>query len=434
MYIVLTGDLVHSGKREEYEKVSLLLRKLSGFLKVIYPKIKIDYVFIPGNHDCNFTYDSQARKNSIKNLTYENLGDDNSVVDLCIDVQKDFWDFYHKWLTELPDSKIFYQKNDTETSICFNCINSSWMSSFKENPGSLFFPIKKISCREKADINITLVHHPLNWFNPVMDENNVIEMRNFVDNNSDIVLFAHEHEEDGYTKTDTKTHKETYYRYGCALFTRNNRNIVESGFKTFIINPETKTVKEQEYSWIEEQKIYSNIHSTDLQIETSDTCKKKIENNHDFLINLKSIKIPLSFQNNIKPNILAIYVYPDLDDISSKKKEKKNNIVYIDSKELLNSKSKLTILEGDSQSGKSTLIEILYLGWLEKGYYPLLLKGEDIKDIEIDSLLRRNYKQQYKGRTFEEYQQYDDKFKIIFIDDLYKSKLNNKGKKMLLIP
>ena len=111
IYIAITGDLVHSSTIEEYDKFSTFLSKIKSYLKVIYSEIQSKYIIIPGNHDCNFSYDSQLRRNTIKSIDYDSIGNDNSVFETCLVVQNNFWKFYHDINGNTPDSKIFYQIN-----------------------------------------------------------------------------------------------------------------------------------------------------------------------------------------------------------------------------------------------------------------------------------------------------------------------------------
>ena len=94
IYIVFTGDVVYSGSEEEYILASKFLNSIRSLLKTLYKdKVYEQIIFTPGNHDCNFNMDRQARKNAIKNMNYDYIGDDNSVIEQCLIVQEPFWNF-----------------------------------------------------------------------------------------------------------------------------------------------------------------------------------------------------------------------------------------------------------------------------------------------------------------------------------------------------
>ena len=140
LYIVVTGDIVDKGLPNGYPIAKEFLLKLKDRLITAKNDLKVRFIIVPGNHDCNFAYDNQLRKNIIKTVSYETLGEtDESVIDLCLSVQKDFWDF-NNGFNESFQNKLFYQiiDNEDNESICFNCFNTSWMSQKKEEI-NLFF-------------------------------------------------------------------------------------------------------------------------------------------------------------------------------------------------------------------------------------------------------------------------------------------------------
>lgn len=422
IFIVITGDLTQSSSQKEYEKFSELLLKLISYLKVIYKNIPIENIILPGNHDCDFNLDSQARRNLIQNIDYESIGNDESVIENCVSVQKNFWTFYQGITNELPLSKLFYQREDVigDSTIVFNCFNSSWMSSINEKPGSLFYPTKKLVDLRKGDLNISLVHHPLNWYNPNAKDNNVIEFREFIDNNSNVVLFAHEHVDNGYSKRNTSSREEVYYRFGSALFS-SDKKVNNSGFKSLVIDLISKELNEKQYEW--NSGIYESKKPSSIPLNYS---SKNIdfEIKLDFQQKLNSIKIPLIFENGLKPTLSEIYVFPDLEPISTKSKSFND---FVDSENLINLKQfKLCFLEGDNQCGKTALLNMLYLSLYKKKFYPLLLDGSDVCKPDIESILEKAFGNQYNDKTYEAYCQYENNSKVLLIDNIQDCHLNKK--------
>jgi len=200
-YLVISGDIVNHGKAKQYTKAKKIFQK-------ILKDCNIDKLIIaPGNHDCNFDYDDQIRRNSINNIDYNTLGDDGSVIEQAIKVQKDFWDFYSEF-NELPDNRLAYRIVDSVNgiNISFICINTSWMSSIEEKVGSLFFPTKIIgNVGGSADISISVFHHPVDWFSPNKTTNNRNEFQDYLDSISNIKLIGHEHENKSISRTDLDT-------------------------------------------------------------------------------------------------------------------------------------------------------------------------------------------------------------------------------------
>ena len=124
-YLVISGDIANNGKKEEYEKAQKFINKIQTYVS---KNLEIKIILVPGNHDCNFDLDSQVRKNSIQQIDYNMLGDDNSVLETCLSVQKDFWCFYSNF-NQIPEDKLSYQVIDDfdNKTICFHCHNTALM-------------------------------------------------------------------------------------------------------------------------------------------------------------------------------------------------------------------------------------------------------------------------------------------------------------------
>ena len=61
LFIAITGDIAFSGLSEEYEIASELLLFLKSSLTKYQPECPIDFIIIPGNHDCDFSNESTVR-------------------------------------------------------------------------------------------------------------------------------------------------------------------------------------------------------------------------------------------------------------------------------------------------------------------------------------------------------------------------------------
>ena len=109
---------------------------------------------------------------------------------------------------------------------------------------------------------------------------------------------------------------------------------------------------------------------------------------------------------------------------------------YVDSETLLGDTipERVIILEGESQSGKSSLLQMLYSSWYKDGVFSLLLRGKDIKHYNINDLCKCAYKQQYQNKisSYELFMQLDRNKRILIIDDFDKSLINAENKSKLL--
>lgn len=428
VYVVVSGDIANSGKSQEYELALTFFIKLLDLLRKRYSSTQFKFVFVPGNHDCNFDLDTHIRINTIKNVNYETIGNDDSVLQMCLKIQSDFWDFYSLINNDMPNNKIYYRIIDTisDKKLCFHCFNTAWMTQENEKPGTLFFPTKhfdELKSKNEFDLNIAVLHHPLNWFNPNTLENNKKEFQNLLDDISSLQIIGHEHENELRKTENLDTKNSQTICFSCDVL-QNHKDPTQSGFQTVFINLNTNEVRLRRYRWKDD--IYQQ-HSEN-EIILSEKTKRVVELNSLVIEKLNRINIPLNL-NDKQVKLSDIYVFPDLDTLNLKSEDIIDD--FIDSESLLdNSQFKNCIFKGDSQIGKSSLLYMLFLKFYDKGYYPIILDGKDINSDNIDRIVQKAFKSQYTEdpTAYEKYKQINNDLKVLLIDDLHTIKLNKNAR------
>uniref|UniRef100_UPI003216BB96 metallophosphoesterase n=1 Tax=uncultured Draconibacterium sp. TaxID=1573823 RepID=UPI003216BB96 len=430
IYFVITGDIIDKGIQSGYLQAKIFLSELKNKIKTTNDKLIVKFIIVPGNHDCNFNYDNQLRRNSLNSMGYDILGEDNSVIDLCLSVQKDFWEFY-KEFNDLPKNKLFYQIKDTwgGDSICFNCINTSWMSKQKEEI-NLFFPVKRFDNQEelvKGKINISLFHHPIFWFTPHGVQNNRKELQSFIEDTSSIILYGHEHEEEHKKSVELWSNRETLYFSG-KILQDSLKN--DSGFQLLLLDSSKKIGKLKQFNWKDD--IYISVATKDIHLNGDRSGTKRFKNNTEFLDELNSVKIPISIDNNPNLKLSDFYIFPDLERNEQNGSELDS---YYDSEKLISEKSFSTcIIEGENQSGKTSLLSMLYRKFVDDEKYPLLIDCKSFKTTDVDKVLKSAFQQQYISEAidFERYLQYKQSKKIILLDNLQGVSFNSKTIKRII--
>lgn len=419
LFIVISGDIANTGKLEEYKLANTFLSNIRLLISQELPALIVRYILVAGNHDCNFEYDTQLRRNSLRNMDYMTFGDDNSVKELCLSVQNDFWKFYSNF-NNPPSDQLFYTINETvqNTSICFTLLNTAWMSSKDEKAGSLFFPCKKyLSHLKKGKINICVWHHPVNWFNPSTEENNKKEFEEFISRLGNIHLFGHEHYQNGVNITDINT-QNTSTHFSGTIF-NDNGNSDNSGFSILLIEEKTNEVLFRKYDY--QNNEYVQIQERNINL-SSMSIKRKLAVKESFLNEINDLKIPLSFSAKKNVTLTDLYIYPDLDSAKLDTNKFDN---YLDSKKLI-SLEKNCLIDGESQIGKSSLLYTLFNQYYENNYSPLLIRGNDIKDLSVEKQLKKAFKEQYTNESsFETFMQLPKKEKILLIDDFGECHFNS---------
>jgi len=414
IYFVLSGDIAFSGKKVEYELAKAFFGRLKMLLEMHHTGVLVHFVIVPGNHDCNIDeYDSQIRINQLNNLNYKSLGSDNSVTDICLKVQDDFWDYY-KLYNPIPVNKLFYQVCDKvdDFNICFHCINTAWMSEKYEKPGNIFFPVKRFDSfnNEECYLNVGVWHHPYNWFTPNTAENNKKEYQHFTERIAAIHLLGHEHENEHYLNENISTGEKVNLISGKVFNLDNSPK--DSGFETIIVDLPTRMGQLKLFEW--ESDLYnSKVQRT---ISFIKEVSHQFENSVNFINELNEIKIPLVIGNRKQIQLSEIYVFPNMESMTSDINSLDN---YPDTVKLLENKYGSCVIAGEEQIGKTSLLNILYLKKRDQGCSPLLITGKEIKELDLNKILKKAFKKQYENTddAFERYLQLDTSKKILLIDD-----------------
>ncbi|MCX6581951.1 MAG: SUMF1/EgtB/PvdO family nonheme iron enzyme [Candidatus Aminicenantes bacterium] len=165
-FVVITGDIAFSGKKEEYDEA----REFLGQLKKELPK-GTEFLAVPGNHDVDRdTIDEffPLQENIIaKDLTDKFLENEQKVKG-CINVKfKAYREFIDRLHPGLYRDKEDYSwvKNYKEKNVSFLGLNSAWACEGDQDPLhiALGFPQAVGALDKSKDManKIVLFHHPL---------------------------------------------------------------------------------------------------------------------------------------------------------------------------------------------------------------------------------------------------------------------------------
>lgn len=421
IYIVFSGDIAFSGKENEYSLAYNFLNDLVSLLNNRYSNKVFNKIIVsPGNHDCDFDLNTQMRINVLDEMSYDKIGSDDSVVKSCLSVQDSFFNFEGKLnLNKDIETQLYtsYIDKINNKSIVFHCYNTAWMSSKNEKP-IIFYPVRNIkdNIYPLGDFNISVFHHGQNWLKTNTTPNNRIEFKEWIIETSDIILRGHEHELEAEKTRNVLSNDEVLDFSGVALYSNDNC-IVNSGFQTIVIDLENKYGELTSYSYNES--IY--IKDKNREFQFNETRKRNCKYNlkHDLLKKRDDIKLPL-FDDDKANRLRDIYVFPDLEKNFEYDKSNKTYDDYIDSEILLDAdKYRIVVLEGESQSGKSSLLNMLFLSYFEKGKYPIFIDGKLFTESKnVDSIIRKSFQKEYDNGDFDKFYQEDENSKVVLIDNL----------------
>jgi DNA repair exonuclease SbcCD nuclease subunit len=136
--VVVSGDIAFSGKLSEY---TVATECLQGLQKELVDKMKVGdirFVFVPGNHDCDFDRGSNARETVISAIRKGiSAPVDEGMVELCCNVQNEFFAFRNSFGTPAPtrtEGRMYweYSWEKGDTKVLFRCFNTAWLSQLPE--------------------------------------------------------------------------------------------------------------------------------------------------------------------------------------------------------------------------------------------------------------------------------------------------------------
>ena len=124
-----------------------------------------------------------------------------------------------------------------------------------------------------------------------------------------------------------------------------------------------------------------------------------------------------------------VFIYPDLEPV-----KEDDTIQYPNSEFVIDSiknNNKLNFfIEGEEQSGKTSLLFAYYKKLYEIGYNPIYLRGNNINHTDIKGLITKTLKEQYENNDINLFFQQEKR--VLLIDNLQKSVLNSKYIEILL--
>lgn len=433
LFIVVTGDVIDCGKVQNYQYAKNLFRDVEKSLIKENPLIsKAEFIIVPGNHDCNFDNVSPFRDLVLKSIVETGTVQKEEWMTAALSVQTDFQNFNSSMNSRTNGNKqcMSYEidyEYDEETSITFHCYNTALASTIDEQPQSLIIPTSSFINRKENtnSIVVSIFHHNTGWLSTRTHDNNRKMFEEHLAHHSDIVLCGHEHQSQHKIESCIDDNSSLVYIEGGAL-----QNNGKSSFSFLWIDTSELKYCVYDFKYDAESNIYSKHES---EIRDLHTNKIGISYNKTHEEYLNRIDLPLSHPN--KKNLLLedIFVYPSLTkrDIST---DLSLEPAYIDSSILsqIPHNSSTIVLEGDVQSGKTSLLKYITLQISKKGLFPIWTSGKDWKEVRlnvINDILRKKYKEQFDtaNDTFDKYSQQEKSKKAIIIDNIDNSPLNHIG-------
>ena len=433
-FIVIGGDIAFSGLASEYVVATQLLIALKNRIHADYPQASIEYLLVPGNHDCDFSEPTEMRDLALANLPRKNSLDfGGEIVNSCLSVQAPFFAFLAQLTgTSRADARRLYDErrfNIHGHTIEFHLYNTAWLSRREETPGTLFYPVSLASnshSPDPADVSIALLHHPLNWLEPT----NARNLGAYLARTCDVVLTGHEHVP-SQSRRSTDTGSEVSYVEGAVL--QASDDVATSGFHVIWLDIPARRQMTLTYSW-------SGTHYTARQkaawvklARNPLLAQDALENNEQWSDWLDDPGTKFTHPRRAKLRLSDLYIYPDLTRRSVDPVVKKNDR-RVDGRDLAEfiASTRTVVLTGPSDSGKTSLAKRLYVDLRQRcGSVPILILGRQLHKLKKDAFLKlfvQAFGEQYVPSQADRYKQLDFARRAIIIDDFEQARLTPKAR------
>ncbi|MGD9746634.1 MAG: metallophosphoesterase [Verrucomicrobiales bacterium] len=438
--LVTSGDVVYSGTRSQYKIATDLLSSLSAMLR---DKLRVEgvrFVFVPGNHDCDF-----STNQSVRNIVIDGIrsgkNPDDGMIQCCCEPQTQFFEFRDSFPQGAPDACFSplhweYVVETPNAKIQFRCFNTAWMSVLHEKQGGLHFPdsvLQSDQWTEKNDFVVSIFHHPYNWMPPASYR----RFRAAIEETSDLILTGHEHEPDHYQKYSF-TGEVNEYLEGAVL--QEHGHPERAGFHAVYVDLLAQKQRAVSFWW--ESDRFTPERHTKSWIAYK---RGSRSGRRDFILdeNFASwLDDPgATYQHPAKDHLslLDIYVFPNLKPFTVRDNKELVYSSLIEGRDLLKTigaKEKV-FLFGRHQAGKTTLAKILFQDLYNKNFTPVLLDGADLKSShlaieKLEALVEVRFQSQYTNPLLPAFQQLDRDKSVVIIDDFDHGHLNSRGRVRLL--
>lgn len=416
VFIIISGDIAYSGDADQYAAAKSFFNEILDAIKK-EKLVPVSFILTPGNHDCDFTLNNGTRKILVKSLEEADSPEiDDSIIDTCTAIQQSFFDFRDSLEGDAEDDKLWRSSQfEVEGKIIrFECLNVSWVSKIKEDPGRLYFPVDRYLKKSSptVDVRLVILHHPLNWFGQSMYR----PFRSFVRQLADIVITGHEHQGNVGIIQEADSDTSAFVE-GCVL--QGEQDLSNSSFNIVNLDLELGQFASNRYAWggsnyiASEQGSWSDYHDLPAKkanpLSILEAFKEILDDPGAYFKHPSRQSLTLS----------DIYVYPDLKRIGS---GDERNRTFISSQRLISPEVTAdgVLIEGEEKAGSTSLLYQLYLQYHARGFIPVLVRGKDLKratDSELDSLIRNTVATQYGKDQVAAFEQTSASQKLLLLDD-----------------
>lgn len=193
--ILVSGDIAQSGQQSQYLLAESFIEKIKASISS-QCQVPVTVLIAPGNHDCNFDGDQEARNVIAATASKKGPSVPPSYVELATAVQDEYGAFKKRISPAARRGDKLWETYEIEVAgkvIAFDALNASWVSTRHEQQGNLYYPYENYEVEARVDpapdLRVAILHHPFSWYS----QTNVQKFRSFMHGLEDFIFTGHEH-------------------------------------------------------------------------------------------------------------------------------------------------------------------------------------------------------------------------------------------------
>lgn len=414
IFVVYTGDITQSGEAEEFQMARTFLDALKNHLSKDFSG-QIEILVTPGNHDGTFKQSKSPRLHLVKSLRSSSGPQiDNDVIDVCTEPLAHYYQFEANLGTTGMSygDKLWkdYRYTFGEKILRFSAINPSWVATVPE--GDAVFPVERYSDiqEETANINILMMHHPLNWYAQTAYH----PLREMAKANYQMVMTGHEHTLNTNLVTDLQ-HRSSLFLEAGALDEDGH-----SAFGVILLDIDMETVAPETFTW--DGECYRPPKSFANWSNAQPIPKRRPKNGFHLTERakawLEALDASFSHPEREVIQLSDVFVSPDLIELEadSDDQDTVSASVFLQMKD----EHRRVLVYGDEQFGKTCLLKHLFSQFLCQGLKPLIFDAKDAIDNaeHFRRLVDRLVAEQYGDESVHKYAQVPFEEKVALVNNL----------------
>ncbi len=437
--VIISGDVAYSGSVKEYATALEFFGTLKGKLESLRKDAKVEFVCVPGNHDCALPEADLKLRDVLVRGAIPSMVDgkeDQSLLTQILRVQRPYKNF-RKRLT--PGKGVWDGVCETlfvehgEKKIQVNLYNTAILSRRDEQQGQLYVPLETLRTRvtlaKDAALCLSVFHHSYLW----IESNTATAFRNHIERTSDVALMGHQHYSHSFYK-ENDTGQRVLYLEADALQDENYPQ--KSGFQILVFDLDSQEEQSIKFRWAAKEEIYRKTEDSGWRpLTINRAIRAEFRPSVTFQAFLDDVGTPLWHGRKGSLKLRDVFVFPD---VMVRPAGGKSSLREVRGEDLLKyvMATDRILFQAPGLGGKTSLAKILLAEILSgSDVVPIFLNGEQITAVierRAVASFWRLFTDQYGPPMLEAFQQLGKDKRALLIDNWSSANLNAEGRKAFL--